>query len=210
MRDPLGATSQGRYATRHFCICFCLPFKACMHVSCPCPHPPSQGWRHWQPSWRRPGRVISRHAPVEVPRNLMVCSITCRGIQLLGRVEARGFPGADGSEIVDRSSPSPSLSPSSLMPPVPATCPLPHACNDCPFPIPTPSLHAQPSCTKRTRWLATLAGSPQNAGLRRLPGRLLYGHLVPFHHAHSPGSTPFSAPFGGMNCVARRRERYDL
>ena len=154
--------------------------------------------------------VISRHAPVEVPRNLMVCSITCRGIQLLGRVEARGFPGADGSEIVDRSSPSPSLSPSSLMPPVPATCPLPHACNDCPFPIPTPSLHAQPSCTKRTRWLATLAGSPQNAGLRRLPGRLLYGHLVPFHHAHSPGRTPFSAPFGGMNCVARRRERYDL
>ena len=31
--------------------------------------------------------VISSHAP-EVPRNLMVCSIPCRGIQLLGCVEA--------------------------------------------------------------------------------------------------------------------------
>ena len=177
MRDPLGATSQGRYATRHFCICFCLPFKACMHVSCPCPHPPSQGWRHWQPSWRRPGRVISRHAPVEVPRNLMVCSITCRGIQLLGRVEARGFPGADGSEIVDRSSPSPSLSPSSLMPPVPATCPLPHACNDCPFshshslsPRAT-IVHEENTLVGHTSWLTSKrrsSPSPREAPLRAL------------------------------------------
>ena len=27
-------------------------------LSIPCPHPPSQGWRHWQPSWRRPGGYL--------------------------------------------------------------------------------------------------------------------------------------------------------
>ena len=121
--------------------------------------------------------VISRHAPVEVPRNLMVCSITCRGIQLLGRVEARGFPGADGSEIVDRSSPSPSLSPSSLMPPVPATCPLPHACNDCPFshshslsPRAT-IVHEENTLVGHTSWLTSKrrsSPSPREAPLRAL------------------------------------------
>ena len=37
--------------------------------------------------YARSGGDISSHAP-EVPRNLMVCSIPCRGIHLLGCVEA--------------------------------------------------------------------------------------------------------------------------